>query len=300
MSDPLSDVEIQQSELRADLDAVRRYGEEHPADWAGLKFDNGEVVRIVAAFSAETDQHRSRLWNLVDHPDRLEVVHLSYSTRQLQTIMASIRDDLRTHPDGPLMGSGLGWGHITLRLVATAQDVAAQLTTRYGPALEITVGSLPYPSGRRVEYRPGPAPLEPVDIPGLSAEIVLDDTTLPSGTTARGRVVLRNGGPAQIRVDSEEPLVASLLEVGSGRKVGAFSGAIAGTGWSATLGPGDEASIHLLVGTDSSEPTLGYVLPAGEYLVHAQVPVSLGRGAGRKAIPVPDLLVRIEPAARKA
>jgi hypothetical protein len=195
------------------------------------------------------------------------------------------------------MELGLGWGHVTLRLAATAEDVAAQLAARYGSALEITVGGLPYPLGRRVEHRPAPPPLEPVEMPGLTAEIVLDDTTLRSGTIGWGRVVLRNAGAAEIRVDSEQPLVASLLEVGTGRKVGAFSGAIAGTGWSATLGPGDETSIHLLVGTDSCEPALGYLLPAGGYLVHTQVPVFLGQGAGRKAIPVPDLAVRIEPSA---
>jgi hypothetical protein len=71
--------EGQQGLLSGDVERVRRYGSEHPDHWAGVRFDNGEVVKLVAGFTDSVPDHARALRQLVDNPDRLVVVPMRFS-----------------------------------------------------------------------------------------------------------------------------------------------------------------------------------------------------------------------------
>ena len=59
--DDLSDAQLIHSALQGDLELVTRYGEEHPATWAGVWFDNEPTVYLVAAFTSDVAQHDAAL-----------------------------------------------------------------------------------------------------------------------------------------------------------------------------------------------------------------------------------------------
>jgi hypothetical protein len=70
----------QQRELRADIERLRHWGEQHPDRFAGLWFDNRAAddgtgpVRMGIAVVGDTATATQQLRLLVDHPDRVVVV----------------------------------------------------------------------------------------------------------------------------------------------------------------------------------------------------------------------------------
>lgn len=93
------------------------------------------------------------------------------------------------------------------------------------------------------------------------------------------------------------PLVGSLLNA-SHEAVGGFTGAIAGTGLTVDLAPGQSASIRVIFGTASTREELGYALPPGTYWLKVQMPFRHGPGEPTHALTAPLTQITIAPRAR--
>jgi hypothetical protein len=282
----------EQARLRADIELVSRYGEEHPEDFGGLMFENGDPVRIVVAFSRNIARHEQALRQQVEHPDCLEVRHQRFSASELEEIRAEVERVAKSRTRQPLMAIGSGFGVVSVRLRPDEEALAAELHGRFGNALELTVGALPYPRARKERHRP-PPPAQPTRrvISGLVSRIELDPPEVAAGNTASGRVVLGNTGSEEISLQTGQPLVASLVDPETGEVVGGYVSAVAGTGLSFRISPGAEARVPLLVGTASYRTELGNALPPGRYIVRTQIPL----GAGREVVEVADGVLTVTP-----
>lgn len=154
---------------------------------------------------------------------------------------------------------------------------AEQLWAAYGGVLDLTV------SGRR---SPFPAVPEPVERPpgpqatapwpqGLVASLEPDPTSLRSGGTLRGELVLR-ATSAAVRFESEQPLQGFLLDT-DGRRVNHLAGFVVGTGRQHDLPRGGSSRVRVSAGTDCLDPALVLLVPPGAWQLAVPVPV-LARG----------------------
>lgn len=281
--DGLHDLAQLQSALRGDLEIVVDYGEEHPGAWAGAWWDNEPTVRIVAAFTGDAASHDAALRPRLRHPDRLVVESRQHSLADLRRVREEIERTLRQRQaqTGRLILASIGSGKavISVRLRADQEHVASELAARYGSAVELRVGYFDFPERRRRRPLPpaGPA-LEEQAFKGLEMSVEADQEVLTVGDDGRGRLVLRNRGSERTGpLHCGQPLVGSLLN-SSLERVGGYSGAIAGTGRTIDLAPGESASIPIIFGTASTREDLGYVVPPGRYWLKVQLRLQRGRG----------------------
>jgi hypothetical protein len=298
--DDLGDGQSIHSALRGDIELVTRYGEEHPETWAGAWFDNEPTVRIVAAFTGDVDRHDAALRSLVRHPARLVVQQEAHSLSALRQVREEIEGTLRrqaAETGRPVLTSiGLGKAVIHVALQADQENVASELATRYGSAVELRVGLFDFPGRRRTSPRPpaGPAPEEQA-FEGLEVSVEVDQAVLEAGDDGHGRLVLRNNGTERIGpLPSGQPLVGSLLN-DSHEAVGGFCGWIAGTGMTVDLAPGRSASIEVIFGTASTREELGYALPPGRYWLKVQMVFRHGPGTPAHALTGPLTQITIVP-----
>jgi hypothetical protein len=282
--DGLHDVALIQSVLEGDFETVASYGEEHPGAWAGAWWDNEPTVRIVAAFTGDAASHDATLRPMLRHPGRLVVESRPHTRSDLRRIREEIERTLRqrqAQTGRPILGSvAEGKAVISVRLRADQEDVASELASRFGSAVELQVGFFAFPERRRRRPRPpaGPA-LEEQAFEGLEMSVEVDQEVIQVGDNGRARLVLRNSGPERIGpLDCGQPLVGALLD-SSLETVGGYSGAIAGTGRVLDLAPGESASIRVVFGTASTREDLGYVLPPGRYWLTVRMRLHHGPGA---------------------
>jgi hypothetical protein len=289
----------------ADIEVVRRYGQAHLDAWVEVKFENEPEVRVVALFSGDdVARHERALRQLVPHPDRLEVERSAWSLAYLEEIRAELHRMMADEP-GSVQRLGLDWGTVGVGLGADREPLGQQLHRRYGEALRLTVGMLPFPAGRALtpheerlqQLLQQPRPIVPeVSIPGLAASLELTTPVVVAGQNGHGLVVLRNAGDTRLVLESEQPLVGRVVDPATGKTVGGFAGAIAGTGLGIRLEPGEECRIGLLFGTGSNRAGLGYVIPPGRYLVQTEVPIydsGSEPGLRRRVLPVPPAEVAV-------
>ncbi len=110
-----------------------------------------------------------------------------------------------------------------------------------------------------------------------------------SGADSRGRVILRNVGETRLDLESEQPLLAVIIDPVTGREVGGGSGFVAGTGLLVRLNRGQEQAVLLLLGTAGLSLDVGYAVPPGHYFVKARLPVieRTEQTVTRRLVPVP-------------
>jgi hypothetical protein len=301
--DDLSDRQPIQSALRGDLELVTGYGEEHPQTWAGVWFDNEPTVRIVTAFTSDVTQHEAALRPRLSYPGRLVVQRKPHSLSDLLLMRDEIKRTLRqraTETGRPILASiGTGKAVIHVALRADQENVASELATRYGSAVELRVGAFSFPDRRSSRLGPTgrPAPEERA-FEGLEVSVEVDQRVLEVGDDGHGRLVLRNNSPERIGpLRTGEPLVGSLLNA-SHEAVGGFTGAIAGTGLAMDLAPGQSASIGVILGTASTREELGYALPPGTYWLKVQLCYQQEPGGPTYALTAPLTQITIAPRGR--
>jgi hypothetical protein len=165
----------------------------------------------------------------------------------------------------------IGDGAQTVLVGVRAKDecLARELFGAYGARLELTVGVLPFP--------PRPIPVQGCGQAGplLAPPNIRATPQLPEqvsqGDIVRGTVRLANVGPAAVSVDTSSNFVAYLFPPGGNTPVGVPEGGRVGTGLSFDLVPGRPKDVDIYGGTASCEPSLGYVLPAGNYEARALI-----------------------------
>lgn len=158
-----------------------------------------------------------------------------------------------------------------MHLPATEQERARELHKQHGDTIQIVVGALPYPL-RRSDTALTP-PRATIVVDGLELQLVLDGVSVPSGSHATGRIIMRNVGSLPIELETGQPMVGMTLDSEAGQVVGVFVGFHQGVGRRVRLGPDQEDAVTAVVGTASCSVDIGYVLPPGPYL--AAVPLKV-------------------------
>ena len=173
------------------VEDVRDYVAGFPEVFGGIRAD-GELV--VAAFTADLEEHLQGLRASVEHPELVRVEQARYSAAKLTDDIRAIRRRLADDPRRPEQGGGPGF----IKLRAPFADLAAELHNEYGDALEITVGAKPFPPEKIGALQPVPIPTPTVTVPGLELAVTVDEATVVAGENARGKVVFTNSGRRRV------------------------------------------------------------------------------------------------------
>lgn len=289
---PLSRIELEQSELREDLERVRGYAEQQRGDVVEVRFENEPTVRLVVLVAGDRlATHERALRALVEHHDRLEVKPTPCSLTRLEEISREVDELARTVAPGTFRERGIAGGRLELGLDADQEALARTLDERYGGAVRLTVGAFAYPLGkgtgpRAERSRTSRGPRPPLLVEDEFEVALEHDVVLRPGGIEHTSLRIRNLGGTDVVIDTNGGLVANVLDPASGEVVGGFIGFQAMPLVKFLIAPGGDVAVPLVIATASVDPSLGYVVPPGRWLVDAVVHIE-GRGRFRTpALPI--------------
>jgi len=259
----------QNASLRHDVRVLQSYGNAHPESFTGLRID-GNKIRV--AFARDLEQHRSAISTTLRNPDALTLEEAPNSRRELQSIGAEIAGVGRDDPRRPLMGHGVGYSTVSIRLRAPFERLAQELHRQYGDSIEITVGFKRFPP----QASPTPTDCtttsqEMLSTPQIELKIELRENTVAAGDDVHGQVWLINKGAKPVNIDTGSVAAGGIRRPDSDQVSGWFCGGLAGVGVNFLLAPEERGAIALAVGTASCEPTDLYVPSPGLYEVVARI-----------------------------
>lgn len=245
---------------------IQDYGKRHPESFGGVRWNDDHYV---VSFTDRLDAHRTELRALVADPSMIEVDPAGYTGAYLRRIGEEIRAELRHDPRRVLRASGPG----TVTLRAPFAAVAADLHVRYGDALDITVGTKPFPPERIVDPPLVRLPVSTIDLPDLVLDFDIGEATVAPGDDLSGTVTLTNQGRERLRFLSGAA-VGSIRQPGSDHLSGTFHGWMSSVGLNVDLQHAQSTDLPLIVGTTSCLPDRSYVVEPARYELVVAVSVN--------------------------
>jgi hypothetical protein len=237
--------------------------------------------RVVALLGgSDVAMHETALRALVSLPSHLEIKHSQWPRGHLE----HIRDEIMQSTQASISGVGLGRGVLVVRLWADQVDVAASLHQRFGGAVVLTVGYLPYPDIESRKTADFGSDREQPDLAALPDEVFLsldDDIEIRSGSHVHSELTIRNHGTLDLVAGK---LVPSIADLTSGLVVGGYEGAITMEGRRYEVPAGASKEVPVLIGTASTRSDLGYAVPPGPWAI--RVPLQLGGGDFQRVVPI--------------
>lgn len=153
--------------------------------------------------------------------------------------------------------------------------IAADLHRRFGDALDITVGSKPFPPDRITDFRTVPLPVSDADLP-LAVDIRFEPAAVVAGEDLRGTATLTNEGRDRLRF-----ITGGVRHPGDDKLAGVFRGPQSAAALAADLDHGQSRDVPVLMGTASCLPDRSYAVPAGTYEVVADLSLNQRDDEGR-------------------
>jgi hypothetical protein len=230
---------------------------------------------------ADVAIHETALRALVSVPGHLEIKHSQWPRGHLE----HIREEIMHSTQASMSGVGLGKGVLVVRLWADQLDVAASLHQRFGSAVALTVGYLPYPdieSSKTADF--GLINREQADLAALPDEISLsldDDIEIRSGSHVHSELRIRNDSTLDLVAGK---LVPSIADLTGGLLVGGYEGAITMEMRRYEVPGGASKEVPILIGTASTRSDLGYAVPPGPWAI--RVLLQLGGGGFQRMVPI--------------
>jgi hypothetical protein len=152
-----------------------------------------------------------------------------------------------------------------ISLAPWASGAAAELRTRFGDDVDLTVGALPYPPDRTPRWpRHALPPADPLDPDQAEAELY-GPAVVRSGHTLRHGLLVRNRTGRELAIATNGQVTAAIVDPRTGEEVGGFAGAQRLPLIMFRIAPGATERIPLLIGTASFTPRLGYAVPPGRW-----------------------------------
>jgi hypothetical protein len=162
---------------------------------------------------------------------------------------------------------GIGESTVDLELPPGQEALAAQIHSRFGNEVSISVGLTNYcgmPGRSPVcSSMPAATPLHS----GLVLTLILARPTVRSGDFGGASLVVINLGSGVFAMDTGEPLVAQVVKPGTRRVVGTLSIPTVGTAYGRPLELGQSYTIPVLFGTARCDGGIGSATPPGRYSV---------------------------------
>jgi hypothetical protein len=179
-----------------------------------------------------------------------------------------------------------------IRLAPTVVALAEDLHTRFGDSVELTVGALPYPPGRRSRWPLASGPPAELLNP-QEATVELDGpAVVRSGHTLGHTLLLHNHSGDDLKIPTNGHLTTAVVDTATGEVVGGFAGAQALPLITFRVAPGQTEPIPLLTGTASFTLRLGYAVPPGSWGIQATLTLGKGlRDSPRRRTPVLPLTI---------
>lgn len=248
----------------SDYDVVQSFAAANPEVYGGVWFVGPQLNVGLTVMRP----HAKVLRALLRDPGAVTIRPVRFTTAEVAAVAAELELLVRE--------SGTTWHSLGARVqVATADlgpegsTLASELHHRFGDRIRVTVGGRAYPpDGTPVPTAPAPAATR--KFPGLQLRAVLREARVPTGSALDGQVQLLNAGRTPIRFDTDQPLVAVVID--AGRVVGTYSGWSAGTGLMVDLAPGAAREISFTGGTAGGSGEQ-YSTPPGSYTVIVSVPI---------------------------
>lgn len=186
--------------------------------------------------------------------------------------LATLRQEVVAFAGSHVAGIGqCGPGTLELTLTDGSETTARAVRARFGPAVQIMVGMTVWNGHPGVSPRCGSLPTGAKWPAGVTATLRFGRTSVASGSTLTGTVVLHDRGPTRMTVEPGQPLLAVLLRPGTRRVVGVYDMVVAGVGSGTTLRTGASWSDPVLLGTARCDGGVGSALPPGRYTAIAEV-----------------------------
>lgn len=203
------------------------------------------------------------------------------------SVFDEIRDEmarLRRDRPGAVLSSGeTKRAHVELSAHET--ELAARLHETYAPFLDITVGAFRYPLPTKASRQPLPV------ADTLTVAWDGEPPSVRSGTTLRTDVLVTNSGAQRVELHTDGDLRGEVIDPVSRELVGHFVGFHEQPLVVFAIDPGQTRGVPVLIGTASTDPSLGYAVPAGRWAVIVELPLATGV---RESAPLP-LVVRENP-----
>jgi hypothetical protein len=177
-------------------------------------------------------------------------------------------------------------------LAPWAAATAEELHRQFGDDIELTVGALPYPPGRRPPRPPAAGPLPDLLDPDEIAAELDGPAVVGSGHTLRHGLLLRNRTGRELQIATNGGVTAVVVDPRTGEVVGGFAGFQIRPLIIFRVAPGQTERVPLLIGTASCTPRLGYTVPPGDWGIQATL--TLGsplRDSLRRRTPVLSLTI---------
>lgn len=180
----------------------------------------------------------------------------------VQSIERSVSALAGTH----LQGIGqCGNGLLVLTLTAGSESVAQKVRAKFGPSVQIMVGLTAWNGRPGRSPRCGVLPTASTMSDGYASTLELRAKRIVSGADLTGKVAVRATGNRTVRLDANSPISVVVTAPGTRRVVGVFAGAVAGTGLTRLVNPGQPQSVAIVGGTARCDGGVGSVLPPGRY-----------------------------------
>lgn len=166
-------------------------------------------------------------------------------------------------------------------LAPWATELAAQLHERFGDDVDLTVGALHYPEGRKIrpgggEPAPPPAvvpPLLPIDKVSVSFDAPV---VVASGDTITSQLRVHNHQDFTEAIVTNGHITGRVLDPITAEVVGGYAGIRRLPRVTFQIPPGGSKLIPLLIGTASNVGALGYAIPPGEWALDAIIILQAG------------------------
>jgi hypothetical protein len=234
----------------------------------------GPQLAITGDFFMATDNldaHERAFRGLVAYPDQLEVRPSPWPRVRLEQIRTEIQQLWASGEPRAVGSLGYADGKVHVELRADGEPLAQQLLTRYGDAVDLTVGFLHFPDCAFPEgERPAladdhrPIPLLPDDL-----QVFVGNLEVKSGRNLESTIRLWNNGDHEVVTHNNGWVTARVIDPETMETVGGFSGAQTLPLVPFCAAAGESVEIPLLVGTASIIPRLGYAVPPGRWAIQA-------------------------------
>jgi hypothetical protein len=165
--------------------------------------------------------------------------------------------------------------HVSLQ--AWAQDIAAALHRRFGEEVDVTVGALRYPDcvARHAGLRQ-PEPELPLLRPDELTVSIDQPIQVESGHPSRSELRVHNHQDHPESVLTNGQINARILDPATSVPVGGVSGFQTMPGIGFDIPAHGSTTIPLLIGTASTDPSLGYAIPPGDWSFDAVLTLERG------------------------
>lgn len=157
----------------------------------------------------------------------------------------------------------------TIGLAPWATATAETLHQQFGNSVELTVGSLPYPSDRQPPHPRLSRPLADLLNPDEIIAELAGPAVVKSGRTLRHSLLLRNLTSRELQIATNGQITADVADPQTGEVIGGCSGPRRLRLLIFRVAPGQAKEIPMLIGTASQTLRLGYAIPPGKWAIQA-------------------------------